>query len=69
MNLFALQAGQIYGVPLEGLQLTKPGTFPDQRSCGEEFRKKWIEVILSPHQEPMKWLSDEMKCPYWLLNM
>ncbi|KAK4371921.1 hypothetical protein RND71_007305 [Anisodus tanguticus] len=54
------KAGQVYGVPLEGLQLTKPGIFPDQRSCGEEFRKKWIEVRLPSHQEPMKWVSDKM---------
>lgn len=60
MNLFTLQAGQVYGVPLEGLQLMKPGIFPDQRSCGEEFRKKWIEVSLPSYQESMKWLFDEI---------
>lgn len=38
------QAGQVYGVPLSGALLTKPAVFPDQRACGEDFKKKWIEV-------------------------
>lgn len=41
-----MQAGQVYDVPLSGSQLTKPGIFPEQRACGEDFRKKWIEVCL-----------------------
>ena len=45
--LFLLwQAGQVYDVPLSGSQLTKPGVFPELRPCGEDFRKKWIEVCL-----------------------
>lgn len=40
------QAGQVYDVPLSGSQLTKPGVFPEQRPCGEDFKKKWIEVCL-----------------------
>jgi hypothetical protein len=40
------KAGQVYGVPLSGLQLAKPGVFPELRPCGEDFRKKWIEVYL-----------------------
>ncbi|BFI43571.1 hypothetical protein MPTK2_Ug00450 [Marchantia polymorpha subsp. ruderalis] len=39
------KAGQIYGVPLSGSLLNKPGGFPEQRTCGEDFRKKWIEDL------------------------
>lgn len=39
-----LQEGQVYGVPLSGNLLTKPGTFVEQKPCGEDFRKKWMEV-------------------------
>ncbi|CAK9143333.1 unnamed protein product [Ilex paraguariensis] len=35
--------GQVYGVPLSGTLLTKPGIFPEQRPCREDFLKKWIE--------------------------
>lgn len=38
------QAGQVYGVPLSGSLLTKPGVFPEQRPCVEDLKKKWIEV-------------------------
>ena len=31
-------------MPLADSLLTKPGIFPEQRPCGEDFRKKWIEV-------------------------
>lgn len=44
--LSILQAGQVYGVPLSGTLLTKSGIFPEQKACGEDFRKKWIEVRL-----------------------
>ncbi|PSS24304.1 Mediator of RNA polymerase II transcription subunit like [Actinidia chinensis var. chinensis] len=37
------KAGQVYGVTLSGTLLTKPGVFPEQRPCGEDFRRKWIE--------------------------
>ncbi|KAJ6390823.1 hypothetical protein OIU77_024938 [Salix suchowensis] len=40
------KAGQVYGVPLSGSLLTKPGVFPEQRPCGVDFKKKWIEVLL-----------------------
>lgn len=33
-------------MPISGLDLTKPGVFPEQRPCGEDSRKKWIEVFL-----------------------
>lgn len=42
------QAGQVYGVPLSDSLLSKPGVFPEQRPCGEDLRKKWIEVCVFP---------------------
>lgn len=42
--ILLFQAGQVYGVPLADSLLTKPGVFPEQRPCGEDLRKKWIEV-------------------------
>jgi hypothetical protein len=39
-----MQAGQVYGVPLSGALLAKPGLYPEQKNCGEDFRKKWIEA-------------------------
>ncbi|KAA8516052.1 hypothetical protein F0562_019231 [Nyssa sinensis] len=44
------KAGQVYGVPLSGTLLTKPGLFPEQRQCGEDIRKKWIEGLCQPHK-------------------
>lgn len=44
------KAGQVYGVPLSGSLLSKPGSFPEQKPCGEEFRKKWIEGLSQPHK-------------------
>lgn len=41
---YSWQAGQVYGVPLADSQLSKPGVFPELKHCGEELRKKWIEV-------------------------
>ncbi|CAN8308935.1 unnamed protein product [Cochlearia groenlandica] len=43
------KAGQIYGVPLSGSLLCKPG-FPEQRSYGEETKKKWIESLSQQHK-------------------
>ncbi|MCD9645524.1 hypothetical protein HAX54_034520 [Datura stramonium] len=57
------KAGQVYGVPLEGLQLAKPGIFPDQRSCGEDFRKKWIEGLSQQHKR-LKSLADHVPHGY-----
>ena len=37
----------MYGVPLSGSLLQKPGHFPEQRHSGEDNRKKWIEVCCS----------------------
>lgn len=39
------QAGQVYGVPLSGSSLCKV-SFPEQRPCSEDFRRRWIEVCL-----------------------
>jgi hypothetical protein len=39
------KAGQVYGVPLSGALLAKPGLYPEQKNCGEDFRKKWIEDL------------------------
>ncbi|CAM6106401.1 unnamed protein product [Calypogeia fissa] len=39
------KAGQVYGVALTGSLLGKPGSFPELRTCGEDFRKKWIEDL------------------------
>lgn len=46
VSVLLLQAGQVYGVPLADSLLTKPGIFPEQKPCGEDLRKKWIEVCL-----------------------
>ncbi|XP_024382046.1 mediator of RNA polymerase II transcription subunit 12 isoform X2 [Physcomitrium patens] len=39
------KAGQVYGVPLTGQLLAKAGVFPEHRTCGEDFRKKWVEDL------------------------
>lgn len=57
------QAGQVYGVALSGLQLAKPGIFPELRPCGEDFRKKWVEVYLCLV------LSVRLSCTISLLNL
>ncbi|ONK55508.1 uncharacterized protein A4U43_UnF2100 [Asparagus officinalis] len=44
------KAGQVYGVPLSGPLLIKPSVFPDQRPCGEDFRRKWIEALSQQHK-------------------
>jgi hypothetical protein len=44
------KAGQVYGVPLGGTLLSKSCGFPEQKPCGEEFRKKWIEGLSQPHK-------------------
>lgn len=37
----------MYGVPLTGNLLSKPGVYPEQKASSEDFRKKWIEVCFS----------------------
>uniref|UniRef100_A0A7N0ZRN4 Mediator complex subunit Med12 domain-containing protein n=1 Tax=Kalanchoe fedtschenkoi TaxID=63787 RepID=A0A7N0ZRN4_KALFE len=44
------KAGQVYGVPIAGSLLTKPGIFPDQKPCSEDYRKRWIEGLSQPHK-------------------
>jgi len=44
MLFLSQQAGQVYGVPLYGSLLIKPGVYPEQRPCNEDTRRKWIEV-------------------------
>ncbi|KAF9668966.1 hypothetical protein SADUNF_Sadunf14G0058400 [Salix dunnii] len=44
------KAGQVYGVPLSGPLLTKPGVFPELRPCDEDLKKKWIEGLSQPHK-------------------
>ncbi|XP_058764195.1 mediator of RNA polymerase II transcription subunit 12-like isoform X1 [Vicia villosa] len=44
------KAGQVYGVALSESQLSKPGVFPEQRPCSEDFRKKWIEGLSQQHK-------------------
>ncbi|KAJ1693751.1 hypothetical protein LUZ63_010449 [Rhynchospora breviuscula] len=44
------KAGQVYGVPLSGHLLVRPGAFPEQKPSGEDLRKKWIEALSQPHK-------------------
>ncbi|XVE73861.1 hypothetical protein DITRI_Ditri11bG0152300 [Diplodiscus trichospermus] len=44
------KAGQVYDVPLSGPLLSKPGVFPEQRPCNEDYRKKWIEGLSQQHK-------------------
>ncbi|GAB2271710.1 hypothetical protein Dimus_006543 [Dionaea muscipula] len=44
------KAGQVYGVPLSGLLLSKPGIFPEQKAYNEDFRKRWIEGLSQNHK-------------------
>ncbi|CAA7394735.1 unnamed protein product [Spirodela intermedia] len=53
------KAGQVYGVPLSGQLLTKPGIYPEQRPYGEESRKKWIEGLSQPHKR-LRSLADHV---------
>ncbi|XP_058084336.1 mediator of RNA polymerase II transcription subunit 12 isoform X2 [Magnolia sinica] len=57
------KAGQVYGAPLSGPLLTKPGVFPEQRPCGEDFRKKWIEGLSQQHKR-LRSLADHVPHGY-----
>ncbi|XP_058225582.1 mediator of RNA polymerase II transcription subunit 12 [Rhododendron vialii] len=57
------KAGQVYGVPLSGPLLTKPGVFPEQRPCGEDYRRKWIEGLSQPHKR-LRSLADHVPHGY-----
>ncbi|KAK1290915.1 Mediator of RNA polymerase II transcription subunit 12 [Acorus calamus] len=56
------KAGQVYGVPLSGSLLSKPG-FPEQKPCGEDFRKKWIEGLSQQHKR-LRSLADHIPLGY-----
>ncbi|XP_068640515.1 mediator of RNA polymerase II transcription subunit 12-like isoform X2 [Aristolochia californica] len=57
------KAGQVYGVPLSGQLLLKPGIFPEQRPCSEDFRKKWIESLSQQHKR-LRSLADHVPHGY-----
>ncbi|KAI9110048.1 hypothetical protein K1719_019089 [Acacia pycnantha] len=57
------KAGQVYGTPLSGSQLTKPGVFPELRPCGEDLRKKWIEGLSQQHKR-LRSLADHVPHGY-----
>ncbi|KAK6918377.1 Mediator complex, subunit Med12 [Dillenia turbinata] len=44
------KAGQVYGEPLSGSFLTKAGVFPEQRPCGDDSRRRWIEGLSQRHK-------------------
>lgn len=57
------KAGQVYGAPLSGSLLSKPGVFPEQKPCGEDFRKKWIEGLSQQHKR-LRSLADHVPHGY-----
>ncbi|OMP00404.1 Mediator complex, subunit Med12 [Corchorus olitorius] len=57
------KAGQVYGIPLSGSLLSKPGVFPEQRPCNEDFRKKWIEGLSQQHKR-LRSLADQVPHGY-----
>lgn len=57
------KAGQVYGAPLSGPLLSKPGVFPEQKPCGEDFRKKWIEGLSQQHKR-LRSLADHVPHGY-----
>ncbi|XWS77024.1 hypothetical protein CRYUN_Cryun01aG0228100 [Craigia yunnanensis] len=57
------KAGQVYGVPLSGPLLSKSGVFPEQRSCNEDSRKKWIEGLSQQHKR-LRSLADQVPLGY-----
>ncbi|KAL7138916.1 hypothetical protein ABFS83_09G015300 [Erythranthe nasuta] len=57
------KAGQVYGVPLSGTILSKPGIFPELRPCGEDYRKKWVEGLSQPHKR-LRSLADHVPHGY-----
>ncbi|KAK9068308.1 hypothetical protein SSX86_012419 [Deinandra increscens subsp. villosa] len=57
------KAGQVYGVPLTGNLLCKPGVFPEQKACSEDFRKKWIEGLSQQHKR-LRSLADHVPHGY-----
>ncbi|XVE77146.1 hypothetical protein DITRI_Ditri13aG0038100 [Diplodiscus trichospermus] len=57
------KADQVFGVPLSGQLLSKPGVFPETRPCNEDFRKKWIEGLSLQHK-CLRSLADQVPQGY-----
>uniref|UniRef100_A0ACD5WFF2 Uncharacterized protein n=1 Tax=Avena sativa TaxID=4498 RepID=A0ACD5WFF2_AVESA len=57
------KAGQVYGVPLSGSLLIKPGVYPEQRSCNEDSRRKWTEALAQPNKR-LRLLSEHVPHGY-----
>ncbi|XP_078430836.1 RNA polymerase II transcription mediator [Wolffia australiana] len=53
------KAGQVYGVPLSGQLLAKPGVYPEQKPYSEDSRKKWLEGLSQPHKR-LRLLADHV---------
>uniref|UniRef100_A0A453J8U5 Mediator complex subunit Med12 domain-containing protein n=2 Tax=Triticinae TaxID=1648030 RepID=A0A453J8U5_AEGTS len=56
-------AGQVYGVPLSGSLLIKPGVYPEQRPCNEDSRRKWAEALAQPNKR-LRLLSEHVPHGY-----
>ncbi|ONL92637.1 polymerase II transcription-mediator1 [Zea mays] len=57
------KAGQVYGVPLSGSLLIKPGVYPEQRPCNEDTRRKWVEALAQPNKR-LRSLSEHVPHGY-----
>lgn len=57
------KAGQVYGVPLSGSLLIKPGVYPEQRQCNEDTRRKWAEALAQPNKR-LRLLSEHVPHGY-----
>ncbi|XWS32182.1 hypothetical protein CRYUN_Cryun23aG0138600 [Craigia yunnanensis] len=57
------KAGQVYGAPLSGPLLSKPGIFPEQRPFSEDSRRKWIEGLSQQHKR-LRSLADQVPNGY-----
>ncbi|XP_047089188.1 LOW QUALITY PROTEIN: mediator of RNA polymerase II transcription subunit 12-like [Lolium rigidum] len=57
------KAGQVYGVPLSGSLLIKPGVYPEQRPCNEDSRRKWTEALAQPNKR-LRLLSEHVPHGY-----
>ncbi|KAG0553240.1 hypothetical protein BDA96_01G577100 [Sorghum bicolor] len=57
------KAGQVYGVPLSGSLLIKPGVYPEQRPCNEDARRKWAEALAQPNKR-LRSLSEHVPHGY-----
>lgn len=57
------KAGQVYGVPLSGSLLIKPGVYPEQRPCNEDSRRKWAEALAQPNKR-LRLLSEHVPHGY-----